>query len=196
MKKDKQYIDLSQFRMDPSFRGRSAFMVQAWWLVQDWLIRPSPQFMFGWRRFLWRLFGAKVGKDVLIRPTARVTYPWKVRIGDRSWVGDHAELYSLGAIKIGSDAVISQHVYLCTGTHDFTRIDFPLIAKPIHVEDQAWIAAGCFVAPGVTIGLGTIIAARSFVLKDMPSAMICAGHPAKPIKHRAGASAISCTTSP
>jgi putative colanic acid biosynthesis acetyltransferase WcaF len=184
MKTDSQYIDLSCFRVDPSFRGRSAFTVQLWWLVQDWLIRLSPQFMFGWRRFWWRLFGAKVGEGVLIRPTARVTYPWKVTIGARSWIGDHAELYSLGPIEIGSDAVISQHVYLCAGTHCLETVDFPLVAKPIRIEDQAWIAADCFVAPGVTIGKGAVIGARSLVRTDMPAGMICAGSPAKAIKPR------------
>lgn len=179
-----QYIDLSRFRMDPLFRGRSAFVVQLWWLVQDWLIRPSPQFMYGWRRFWWRLFGAEVGDGVLIRPTARVTYPWKVKIGGRSWIGDQAELYSLGQIRIGSDTVISQHVYLCTGAHDHTKVDFPLVAKPIYIEDQVWVAASCFVAPGVTIGKGAIIGARSLVQMDMPEAMICIGSPAKPVKPR------------
>ena len=170
--------------MDPAFRGRSAFVVQLWWLVQDWLIRPSPQFMYGWRRFWWRLFGAEVGEDVLIRPTAKVTYPWKVKIGARSWIGDYAELYSLAPIEVGSDVVISQHVYLCAGTHDYTRVDFPLVAEPIRIEDQAWIATGCFVAMGVTLGQGAIIGARSLVLESMPAAMICAGHPAKPVKER------------
>ena len=184
METNTQYIDLSRFQVAPSFRGRSAITVQLWWLVQDWLIRLSPQFMFGWRRFWWRLFGAKVGEGVLIRPTAKVTYPWKVTIGARSWIGDHAELYSLGPIEIGNDAVISQHVYLCAGTHDYSKIDFPLVAKPIHIKDQVWIAAGCFIAPGVTIGTGALIAARSVVLQNMPSAMICAGHPAEPIKER------------
>lgn len=184
MEKHPQYIDLSRFRMDPSFRGRSALVVQLWWLVQDWLIRPSPQFMFGWRRFWWRLFGAEIGEGVLIRPTAKVTYPWKVKVGARSWIGDHAELYSLGPIQIGSDAVISQHVYLCAGTHDYTKIGFPLVAKPIHIEDQVWIATGCFVAPGVTIGKGSIIGARSLVQDDMPAVMICKGNPAIAIKPR------------
>ena len=178
------YIDLAQFKMAASFRGRSAIVVQLWWLVQDWLIRPSPQFLYGWRRFLWRLFGAEIGDSVIIRPTAKVTYPWKVRIGDRSWIGDNAELYSLGTIDIGSDAVISQRCYLCAGTHDYTKRGFPLVANPIRIEDQAWLATGSFIAPGVTIGRGTIIGAGSVVLKNMPTAMICAGNPARPIKPR------------
>jgi putative colanic acid biosynthesis acetyltransferase WcaF len=173
------FMDLGLFSTDSSFRGRSALVVQLWWIVQDWLIRPSPQFMYGWRRYWWRLFGAKLGAGVLIRPTARVQYPWKVTVGDRSWIGDQAELYSLGEIEIGKDAVISQHNYLCAGSHDHCQIDFPLVAKKIRVEDQVWIASGCFIAPGVTIGRGSIVAARSVVLEDVPPEKIYGGHPAK-----------------
>ncbi len=184
MDKPQKYLDLSSFTMAPGFRGRSAFVVQLWWIVQALLIHTSPQFMYGWRRFLWRLFGAQVGEGVLIRPSVRATYPWKIKIGDFSWIGDHVDLYSLGEIEIGNNSVVSQHSYLCAATHDYTRRDFPLVAKPIHVEDEAWVAAGCFIAPGVTIGRGAILAAKSVALKDMPAGMICAGHPAKTIKER------------
>jgi putative colanic acid biosynthesis acetyltransferase WcaF len=179
------YMDLSTFKVDPAFRGRSALVTQLWWIAQDWLIRPSPQFMYGWRRFLWRLFGAQIGKDVLIRPSARATYPWKIKIGDYSWIGDQAELYSLGEIEIGAHSVISQQAYLCAATHDYSKTDFPLVAHKITVEDQVWIAAGAFIAPGITIGRGAIIGSRSVVLENMPAAMICVGNPAKPVKARA-----------
>lgn len=159
-------------------------IVQLWWLVQSTLFGMSPQFMYGWRRFLLKLFGAEVGKCVLIRPTVRVTYPWKVKIGDHVWIGDHAELYSLGEIEIGADVVISQRSYLCAATHDHTKPSFDMFAKKIAIEDQAWIAADVFVAPGVTIGRGSMIGARSSVFSDMPEAMICLGSPAKPIKPR------------
>ncbi len=181
------YIDLSRYRNPEGFRGRPAWFVQLWWLVQDWLVRPSPQFMYGWRRFWWQRFGALLGENVMIRPSARVTYPWKVRIGDRSWIGDNTELYSLGEIEIGRDAVISQMSYLCAATHDHTRPDFPLIAGPIRIGDQAWLAAGCFIAPGVSIGRGAIVGARSVVLRDVPEATIWAGNPARKLRDRADA---------
>ena len=184
MEREPDFIDLARFKVDAGFRGRSALVVQLWWLVQDWLIRPSPQFLYGWRRWWWRRFGAALGQDVMIRATARVQFPWKVTIGDRSWIGDHAELYSLGPIRIGADSVISQHAYLCAGTHDHMALDFPLVAKPVIVEDQAWVAAGAFIAPGVTVGRGSIVAARSVVLADVPPAMIWGGNPARPLKRR------------
>ncbi|GMO94108.1 hypothetical protein BwSF19_74240 [Bradyrhizobium ottawaense] len=125
-----------------------------------------------------RLFGAEVGKGVLVRPTARVTYPWKVKLGNHCWIGDNAELYSLGAIEIGENAVISQRSYLCAATHDYKDITFPLVAKAVIVEREAWIATDCFVAPGVTIGAAAIVGARSTVLTSIPSEAIAAGHPA------------------
>jgi len=178
------YQRLEHFSLPLGFRGRSALVVQLWWLVQSTLFALSPQFMFGWRRFLLKLFGAEVGECVLIRPSVRVTYPWKVKIGDRVWIGDHAELYSLGEIEIGSDVVISQKSYLCAATHDYTKPSFDMIDKKITIEDQVWLATDVFVAPGVTIGRGALVGARSSVFNDMPEGMICLGSPAKPIKSR------------
>lgn len=184
MKKPPQYIDLERFKVEQDFRGSSTVIVQLWWIVQALLIHPSPQFMYGWRRFWWKTFGAKLGENVLIRPSARVTYPWKVTIGDFSWIGDRAELYSLGSITIGNHTIISQDSYLCAATHDYTKKGFPLVSDPIHIEDEVWVAAGGFIAPGITIGYGAIIAAKSVVLKDVPKAVICGGNPAKVIKER------------
>jgi putative colanic acid biosynthesis acetyltransferase WcaF len=179
------YQDLARFRVAPNFRGRSSVTVLAWQITQATLFALSPQPFYGWRRALLRVFGANVGRGVLIRPTARVTYPWKVTLGDFSWIGDRAEIYSLGPISIGANAVISQRSYLCAATHDIADITFPLVASPIIVEAEAWVAADCYIAPGVTIGRGAIIAARSTVLSDIPPGVIAAGSPASVRKSRA-----------
>jgi putative colanic acid biosynthesis acetyltransferase WcaF len=111
MAEDRQYQDLSRFRMPAGFRGRSAVLVQLWWIVQDTAFRMSPQICYGWRNFLLRLFGAKIGKKVQIRPTTRVTYPWKLTIGDYVWVGDDCVFYDLGEIVLGSHVAIAHDVY-------------------------------------------------------------------------------------
>jgi putative colanic acid biosynthesis acetyltransferase WcaF len=178
------YHHLDQFRLPPDFRGRSAFIVQLWWLVQSTLFAWSPQFMYGLRRFLLRLFGAKIGKNVLIRPSVRVTYPWKLSIGNYSWIGDDVELYTLGEILIESNVVVSQRSYLCTGSHDIASPAFEIYAKTILIKEQAWVASDVFIAPGVTIGRGAVVGARSTVLHDMPEGMICYGNPARPVKPR------------
>lgn len=180
----KKFQQLNLFRLPPKFRGRSGFIVQIWWLVQSTLFSWSPQFLYSWRRFLLRIFGAKIGKMVQIRPTARVTYPWKLIIGDYSWIGDNVELYTLGNIQIGSHVVISQRSYLCTGEHDFTSLSFEISAEPIIIENQVWLATDVFIAPGVRVGCGSVIGARSSVFKDISGGKICYGNPAVPIRDR------------
>jgi len=178
------YQDLSKFKLPVGFRGKSAVTVQLWWLVQATLFRWSPQFMFEWRNFLLRLFGAKVGQKVKIRPTAQITYPWNLEIGDYSWVGDDSVLYNLAKIKIGKNVAIAHRVYCCTGTHDYTRVSFDIQAFEIVIEDEVWLPNDIFIAPGVTIGRGTVVGARSSVWDDLPAGMICYGNPARPIKPR------------
>lgn len=181
---EREYQKLSRFQLPEGFRGRSVIVVQLWWLVQSTLFALSPQFMYGWRRFLLRLFGAKVGCGVLIRPSVRITYPWKVDIGDWVWIGDFAELYSLGEIEIGSNVVISQRSYICAASHDYAVPSFDMLTKKIVVEDEAWIATDVFVAAGVTVGRGALVGARSSVFSDLPAGMICIGYPAKPVRSR------------
>lgn len=176
--------DLSQFRLPTEFRGRSGIWVQIWWLTQASLFRWSPQFAYGFRRWLLRCFGAQVGSGVIVRPSATITYPWKVAIGDHAWVGDDAVLYSLGEIEIGAHAVVSQRSYLCASDHDYAQPDFPIRARKITVGAQAWVAADVFIAPGVRIGEGAVIGARSSVFKDMPPGMVCFGYPCVPVKVR------------
>jgi putative colanic acid biosynthesis acetyltransferase WcaF len=121
---------------------------------------------------------------VLVRPTVNITYPWKVSIGDFSWIGDEVTLYSLGKIEIGSNAVVSQRSYLCTGSHDMEDPNFKITERPIVIEDEAWIATDVFVGPGVRVGRGAVVGVRSTVLNDVPPMVVCVGSPAKPIRPR------------
>ena len=130
------------------------------------------------------MFGAKIGKKVLIRPSVKITYPWKVSIGDYSWIGDDVVLYSLGEIEIGSNTVISQKSYLCTGSHDYTKETFDIFAKKITVGNGCWLATDVFVAPGITIGDGVVVGARSSVFKELKPNWIYKGSPAKAHKAR------------
>ncbi|RNL67217.1 WcaF family extracellular polysaccharide biosynthesis acetyltransferase [Zhongshania marina] len=178
------YQDHSRFKLPKGFRGRNAVYVQLWWIVQSSFFKCSPQVLYPWRRFLLRLFGAKIGRNVLIRPTVKITYPWKVEIGEYAQIGDGVELYSLGEIYIGRHAVVSQGSYVCTGSHDHTQIDFPIFAKKIIIESEVWISAQCFISPGVTVGRGAFCLPRSLVTKDIPEGKVVAGHPARVIGDR------------
>lgn len=176
--------DLSRFRLPHNFRGRSAIAVQLWWFVQATFFQCSPQFAYGFRRWILRCFGAKVGSGVIIRPSATITYPWKLSIGNFSWIGDDVVLYSLGEIIIGDNVVVSQRSYICTGDHDYTKPDFPIRSRTITIGSEAWVAADVFIAPGVSIGEGSIIGARSSVFSDMPAGWLCMGYPCKAVKPR------------
>ncbi|MFY0712110.1 putative colanic acid biosynthesis acetyltransferase [Seonamhaeicola sp. NFXS20] len=176
--------DLSKYKTPKHFRGKSKITVQLWWLVYALFFKSSPQILYGWRRFLLRSFGAQIGKNVIIRPSAKITYPWKVKIGDYSWIGDDVVLYSLGEIEIGKNTVISQKSYLCTGSHDYTKIDFPIYSKKIMIEDGCWLATDVFVSPGVTIKKGTVVGARSTVLSDLDANSVYVGSPVRFIKKR------------
>lgn len=176
--------NLTKFKLPKNFRGRSSLLVQLWWITDFFCFKLSPQIMYGWRRFLLRLFGAKIGKGVIIRPSVIITYPWKVSIGDYCWLGDNVELYSLGEIVIGSNVVISQKSYLCTGSHNYKREEFPIYAKPITVEDECWVATDVFIAPGIKIGKGAVIGARSSVFKDIEPGTVNMGNPSKKISNR------------
>lgn len=176
--------DLSKFTLPQGFRGASVWKVQLWWLIQATLFSHSPQVAYAFRAWLLRLFGATVGRGTVIRPTVKITYPWKVSIGHGAWIGDDVVLYSLGDIDIGDNAVVSQRSYLCGGDHDYRLVDFPIRGRRIVVHAQAWVAADVFVAPGVTIGRGAVIGARSSVFSDMPDGQVCFGYPCKPVRPR------------
>jgi len=177
-------IDLGRYDQSWYSRGRSAIVIVLWEIIQRTAIQGSLHPMYGWRRFWYRLFGAKIGKAVHIRRTVTCNYPWKVSIGDRSWIGDDAVLYALDDITIGSDAVISQRAYLCTGSHDHTDPAFGLKTAPIRIGDGAWIAIDGLVLPGVTVGTGAVLGAKSLLIKDAEPWTIYVGQPARAIGPR------------
>jgi putative colanic acid biosynthesis acetyltransferase WcaF len=145
----------------------------------------SPRIFWGWRRWLLRLFGASIGRNVHIYPSTRIAVPWNLEIGDLSAVGDRAILYSLGHIRLGQQVTVSQYAHFCAGTHDHTKPDFPLVKAPITIGDGAWICADAFIGPNVTVGKFAIVGARAVVVKNVAEAAIVVGNPARPTGSRA-----------
>ncbi|HWV74260.1 MAG TPA: WcaF family extracellular polysaccharide biosynthesis acetyltransferase [Pseudosphingobacterium sp.] len=155
-----------------------------WDMCYFLFFRFSPRPLHAYRAFILRCFGAKVGKGVHVYPKVKIWAPWNLVLKDECGIANGVELYSQGLITVGVRAIISQGSYICTGTHDYTKAGHPLYTLPITIQEKAWVAADCFVHPGVTIGEGAVIGARSVVTKDMPNWMVCAGHPCKPLKER------------
>lgn len=140
--------------------------------------------MHNWRAFVLRMFGAKVGRGVHVYPGVKIWAPWNLDLADECGIANGAILYSMDKIIIGRRAVVSQGAHLVAGTHDYTKVGFPLITKPIYIGDYVWIATEAFIHPGVNVKEGCVVGARSVVTKDMPEWMVCAGNPCRPIKNR------------
>lgn len=139
---------------------------------------------YGVRNGLLRIFGAKIGTPVRIRPSVIVEQPWNLEIGDNSSIGDRAIIYCLGKVTIGKHVSISQGAHLCAGTHDYRKADMPLLRPPIVVEDYAWVAADAFVGPNVRLGEGALLGARAVAMRNLPGWTIYAGNPAVKVKER------------
>jgi putative colanic acid biosynthesis acetyltransferase WcaF len=176
-------INVKDNRSARKWSRKEQVMRVLWGLTQP-LFALSPRQIWAWRRLLLRLFGAKVGPEVHIYPSVRITLPWNLDIGEAAAVGDRAILYALGPITIGQRATISQGAHLCAGTHDITRPDRSLLKPPITIGADAWIAADAFIGPDVNVGDGAIVGARAVVMKDVPDNAIVVGNPARQIKKR------------
>jgi putative colanic acid biosynthesis acetyltransferase WcaF len=145
---------------------------------------PSPNFCHSWRRFLLRCFGAKIGKDAHPYPKVHIWAPWNLVMGDYSCLANHVICYSVDKIVIGENSIVSQYSHLCTASHDSTLRSFPLTTAPIVLGANVWITTDVYIAPGVTIGDGTVVSARSSVFSDLPAWCIARGNPAVPVKKR------------
>jgi putative colanic acid biosynthesis acetyltransferase WcaF len=168
----------------PSFSLKSRLGRVLWGVVQSTLFRWSPRPAHIWRVWLLRLFGANVHASAHIYAKATIWAPWNLVIHELAGVADDVTLYSQDIITIGAKAVVSQGSYLCAGSHDFDQPGFPLITAPVTIGAHAWIAAQAFIHPGVTVGEGAVIGARSVVVKDIPEWVISAGNPCKVLKER------------
>jgi putative colanic acid biosynthesis acetyltransferase WcaF len=155
------------------------------WMAGAWVFRLSPRPCFGFRCWWLRLFGAAIGREVHVYPSAVIYYPWNLQIGDWSAIGEWALIYNLGRVTIGERATLSQRVHVCAGTHDYRDASMPLLKPPVFIENSTWICADAFVGPGVTVYEGAVVGARSVVVKDVPAWSVVAGNPARVIKARA-----------
>lgn len=155
-----------------------------WGLVQATLFRFSPRPLHRWRNWLLRLFGARLHPTARVYPRAKIWAPWNLEMDAYATIGEDVDVYCPRLIHIGANSVVSQYSYLCGATHDFEKHGRPLIPLPITLGEQVWLAADVFVAPGVNIGDGAVVGARSSVFKDLEPWKIYMGSPAKAVRDR------------
>jgi putative colanic acid biosynthesis acetyltransferase WcaF len=177
-------VDLSRFDNRCFDRGAGAIKEAFWLILSLFLFRLCPFSLSALKRVVLRAFGARIGRGVVIKPQVKITFPWKLAIGDHVWLGEECWLLNLERIVIGSNVCISQRAFLCTGNHNYKSPNFDLTAKPITVEDGVWLGAACWVGPGVTVGSHAVLTAGSVATKDLEPFAIHQGNPASLIKQR------------
>ncbi len=181
-------MDLSSYDNSDYSRGRHWAVEMAWmacaaFFVNTWI--PGSHL----RVLLLRAFGARIGKGVVVKPRARIKFPWKLRAGDHVWFGENCWIDNIFEVSIGNNVCISQDVYICTGNHDWNSPSFTLKAGEIKISDGAWLAARSVVSPGTTVNKGAVLGIGSVALSDLEANGIYVGNPARKIKVRANYSA-------
>lgn len=172
-------------RRKPGFANKALRAIwKLAWLV---LYRPSPRPFHGWRRFVLRCFGARIGRGAKPYPDARIWAPWNLVMGEGSVLGDGVDCYCVDRISLGPRAVVSQRSFLCSASHDFDRPGFALTSAPVVIGEDAWVAAESFVGPGVTLGKGAVMLARAVAVRDVPAMTVVAGNPVRIVRHRSPA---------
>lgn len=165
-----------------SFYNRA--LRQIWAVVWLLFFRTSLRSMHCWRVMILKVFGAKIGTNVHVYPSAKIWAPWNLTMKDYSCLADDVNCYNVDSITIGESSTISQYSFLCSASHDYSRASMPLIVSPIVIGKNVWITSDVFVGPGVTIHDGSVVTARSTVLSDLPAWYISKGNPAVPVKPR------------
>jgi putative colanic acid biosynthesis acetyltransferase WcaF len=177
-------IDLGRFENSWYRSGRSKGVEALWFFVGLPLLRWTLIPFSSFRTRLLRLFGATIGRGVTIKPGVRVKYPWLLRIGDQSWIGEDVWIDNLGQVEIADNVCISQGVYFCTGNHNWSDPIFGLVVKPITLQAGSWAGAQSIICPGVEFGEGSIAAVGSVVMKSLKPWTIYAGNPAAAVRVR------------
>lgn len=175
--------DLSKY--DNSFYNPGAsFLTRLFWYCINAAVFNTYCPFISIKIFLLKLFGAKVGTGVVIKPRVHIKYPWNLNVGDNVWIGEGVWLDSLGQILIGSNSCISQGAMLICGNHNYTKSSFDLMVRDIKLEDGVWIGAGAYVFGGVTCKSHSVLTAGSIATGDLDVFSIYQGNPAEKIKDR------------
>lgn len=178
-------VDLSSYRNPEFDRGNPRWKEFCWILVSA-LFFQNPLSLWNGLKIWWlRRFGAKVGRGVLIKPGVQIKFPWRLSIGDHSWIGEHVWIDNLAPVSIGPHVCISQGAFILTGNHNYKKTTFDLMVLPVTIEEGAWVGAKAVVCPGVCVATQAILSAGSVATTGNLSAFgIYQGNPAVWVRNR------------
>lgn len=170
--------DLSKYDNSWYTPGRNALIRALWYITNALFFKKSWCTPYGIKRALLRCYGAHIGKNVVIKPCVNIKYPWRLEIGDNSWIGEGVWIDNIAEVTIGKNCCISQGALLICGNHDYTKETFDLQIGDITIEDSAWIGAKAIVCPGIKMGEASVLTAGSVATKDLSPNTIYQGNPA------------------
>lgn len=178
MKTKLKMYDNSWYRPAGRIKSLVWYYTNIFFLINKWIPLSSIKVA------ILKIFGASIGKGVVIKPGVNIKYPWLLTIGDYSWIGEDVWIDNLAEVKIGSNCCISQGAMLLCGNHNFKKSTFDLIVKPITLEDGVWIGAQTTVCPGITAKSHSVLTVGSILSQDMEPYTIYRGNPATAVKKR------------
>lgn len=164
--------------------GASRIKQILWYFVNIIFLKNSFNVSSGIKVFFLRLFGARIGKGVVVKPAVNIKYPWKLSVGDYSWIGEEVWIDNLSEVRISSSVTISQGAMILTGTHDHTKVTFDFISNPVVLEEGCWIGARAVVYGGVTCKSHSILGINAVAESDLDTYIIYKGNPAVPVINR------------
>lgn len=177
-------VDLSTFDNAWYDPGRSRWVRCAWLAVNRMFFLTALPWPSRLKRALLLAFGAKVGRGVVLKPRLNVKYPWNVEIGDHAWIGEGVWLDSLGAIRIGANACLSQSVMIETGNHDWSKASFDLLVRGVTIEEGAWAAVRSLLLPGSRLASHAVLGAGAVLAGSTEPYAVYAGNPAVKVRER------------
>jgi len=176
--------DLSAYDNSWYKTGASGFKQLTWYFTNHLIFNHGLFPVSIFKVLLLKIYGAKVGKGVNIKPSVNIKYPWKLTIGNDVWIGENVWIDNLAQVEIGDNVCVSQGALLLTGNHDYTKAAFDLMVKPIILQEGVWIGAKAIVGPGVTCHTHSVLSVASVAIHDLEEFSIYSGNPAKKVKKR------------
>lgn len=158
-------------------REASKLKEASWYLIKVFFFLSALPYPTSFKVGLLKLFGARIGSRVYIKPRVNIHMPWKLEIGDDVWIGEEVFILNFEKVLIGSNVTVSQRAFICCGNHDFREPSMPYRNAPITLEDGSWIGAASFIGPGVVVGVDTVVGAGSVVTSSLPTNGVYGGNP-------------------